>query len=194
MSHFTWITCLWPGLSRLWLRGQWTGLGWAAAFGVWLNLILTFQFVWTSSIPAYGIELLWSCTGVIVFIGMLDGIFTTKSHRQQYNQRRMNGRDYTDRSPTQTNRNADGQSKPDFDSQVKQTRQAVLAREGEDMPPAKPTDALFIKARNQYLKGNWFESESLIEQILNEFPNDLEAQLIKAQDQEGYSHTANERH
>jgi len=178
MSHFTWITCLWPGLSRLWLRGQWIGLGWAAGFGVWFNLVLTIQFVWVTSLPSYGIEILWSCTSMILVIGMMDGFYTTKGHLQQHNQRRMHDRDYTDRSPTQTNSDSDGQCEPDVDSQAKRTPRDVAAKEHEDVLPARPTDALFIKARNQYLKGNWYETESLIQQIMDKFPTDLEAKLL----------------
>ena len=178
MSHFAWITCLWPGLSRLWLRGQWMGLGWAAGFGVWLNLVLTCQFVWAPSLPPYGIEILWLCTSLILATGMIDGIYTTRGHLRQDTKRRMHDRDYTDRSPAQTDSNSDSPGNPDLSQQAEPSRLDVVTREHEDAPPTRPTDALFIRARNQYLKGNWYEAESLIQQIMSEFPNDLEARLL----------------
>ncbi len=39
------ITYLWPGLSRLWQRGDLTALGMAIAFAVLLNLVLLASFV-----------------------------------------------------------------------------------------------------------------------------------------------------
>ena len=40
------------------------------------------------------------------------------------------------------------------------------------------TDDLFIKARNQYLKGNWLKCEILLDSALEEFPGDLESRLL----------------
>lgn len=40
------LTWIWPGLSRLWLRGEWAGLVLAAAFAASLNLALVTTFVW----------------------------------------------------------------------------------------------------------------------------------------------------
>lgn len=39
-------TCLWPGLSRLWLRGEWQALLVAVAYGVALNSALVGSLVW----------------------------------------------------------------------------------------------------------------------------------------------------
>ena len=39
-------------------------------------------------------------------------------------------------------------------------------------------DKLFLDARNQYFKGNWFEAESIINQILAESPHDIESRLL----------------
>ena len=41
------VTCLWPGLSQLWIRGQWAGLLLAAACAALLNLALAVTLVWT---------------------------------------------------------------------------------------------------------------------------------------------------
>ena len=40
------------------------------------------------------------------------------------------------------------------------------------------TDDLFIKARNQYLKGNWLQCEILLESALEDYPGDLESRLL----------------
>lgn len=37
---------VWPGLARLWLRGQWSGLAVAVGFGSLLQLALLVTFVW----------------------------------------------------------------------------------------------------------------------------------------------------
>lgn len=46
MLSTPWITCLWPGLSELWLRGRWTGLVWALGFTLLLNAALVSKGVW----------------------------------------------------------------------------------------------------------------------------------------------------
>jgi len=40
------ILSVWPGLARLWLRGQWSGLAVAMGFGSLLQLALVVTFVW----------------------------------------------------------------------------------------------------------------------------------------------------
>ena len=43
------LLCLWPGLARLWLRGDFQALGFAVCFSVLLNLALVSSLIW----PAY---------------------------------------------------------------------------------------------------------------------------------------------
>ena len=38
MRALSWTTCLWPGLTALWLRGRWGGLAVAIAFGLAIQL------------------------------------------------------------------------------------------------------------------------------------------------------------
>ncbi len=40
------ILCCWPGLARLWLRGEWSSFFAAISFSVLLNLALVSSFVW----------------------------------------------------------------------------------------------------------------------------------------------------
>ena len=41
-----WITCLWPGLTDLWVHGRWRGLIWATLFTLGLNIALILKAVW----------------------------------------------------------------------------------------------------------------------------------------------------
>ena len=45
-------TCFWPGLPRLWCRGEWPSLAAAVAFGGALNLVLVSSFVWPELLPS----------------------------------------------------------------------------------------------------------------------------------------------
>lgn len=46
MSPLLYLACAWPGLPALWLRGRWSGLGWALLFSAVLNTALLATFVW----------------------------------------------------------------------------------------------------------------------------------------------------
>lgn len=159
-----WITSVWPGLSRLWLRGQWTGLGIAAGFGVLFNLALTCQFMWIETVPSFSLDIIWSCVGLCWSIGAIDGFRIIRKHATQQQIRRQFNRDYTDHTASETASNAP----------------PLLDPSGESEPVVSPdiSDKLFLDARNQYFKGNWYESESIINQILTESPHDIEARLL----------------
>lgn len=45
-------TCFWPGLPRLWCRGEWSSLAAAVAFSGALNLVLLASFVWPELLPS----------------------------------------------------------------------------------------------------------------------------------------------
>ena len=51
MRALSWMTCLWPGLTALWVRGSWRGLAVAVAFAGALNLALLATFT-TGLLPA----------------------------------------------------------------------------------------------------------------------------------------------
>ena len=44
------LLCGWPGLARLWFRGQWSSLWIAIAFSILLNLALVSSFLWPWSL------------------------------------------------------------------------------------------------------------------------------------------------
>jgi len=160
-----WITAAWPGLSRLWLRGQWTGLGMAAGFGVLFNLALTCQFMWIETVPSLSLDVIWTCVGLCWSIGAIDGFRIIRKHTTQLQIRRQFNRDYTDQHTT---------SKTVSDA----PRVLDPADEHEAVESPDISDKLFLDARNQYFKGNWFESEAIINQILTESPHDIEARLL----------------
>lgn len=41
-----WISCMWPGLARLWWRGDWSGLALAVAFTAGFNFLLLTTCLW----------------------------------------------------------------------------------------------------------------------------------------------------
>lgn len=55
MRALSWMTCLWPGLAALWLRGRWAGLLGAAAFAGALN----FALITTLAPGVGGVTSLW---------------------------------------------------------------------------------------------------------------------------------------
>ena len=54
----SWL-CLWPGLPRLWLRGDWQALGAAVLFAGALNLTLIHSFLWPELLPLPSPLWLW---------------------------------------------------------------------------------------------------------------------------------------
>ena len=169
-----WITTAWPGLSRLWLRGQWTGLGIAAGFGVLFNLALTFQFMWIEIVPSISLNVIWTCVGLCWSIGAIDGFRVTRKHSTQLQKRRQFNRDYTDQHRV----SATVSDSPPL--LVNSDEYSSSQSEGHADASKSPniSDKLFLDARNRYFKGNWFESESIINQILAESPHDVEARLL----------------
>jgi hypothetical protein len=169
-----WITTAWPGLSRLWLRGQWTGLGMAAGFGVLFNLALTFEFMWIETVPSLSLNVLWTCVGLCWSIGAIDGYRVTRKYSIQLQKRRQFNRDYTDQHTT--SETVSDSSPLMVKSDDHGSSQSNSHDEGHKS--ANISDKRFLEARNQYFKGNWFESESIINQILTESPHDIEARLL----------------
>ena len=51
------LTCLWPGLARLWFRGDWSGLLIACVYAVLINGLIVTTLLWTEVAP---ISLRWA--------------------------------------------------------------------------------------------------------------------------------------
>jgi tetratricopeptide (TPR) repeat protein len=123
------MICLWPGLPRLWIRGDWFALATAIVFGVLLNLVLVSSFVWPELLPWS-----WDAIGWIIVVMIWSG-----SAFLGY------------------------RSLPDL-------------RE----PPQVDDRGLFIQAQAEYLKGHWFEAESLLRKLLRHCRRDVDALLMLA--------------
>lgn len=65
MYALSWITCLWPGLPRLWWRGDGRALLGALAFAAAVNLGLVSSLVWSDSLPTWLLAAGWTGIGVI---------------------------------------------------------------------------------------------------------------------------------
>ena len=64
MPRTVWITCCWPGLAQLWLRGQWRGLLVAAGFAGVLNVNLAATLIWPEWLPTLWCQAMWLALGI----------------------------------------------------------------------------------------------------------------------------------
>ena len=176
MRHLKWITCGWPGLARLWLNGQWTGLAVAAGFGVVFNTAIVLQLKFTGQVSE-SIQQAGFLLALAFWIGgCIDGILVTIQYRRQLKlgEQRHSEIVHTDTVLTESSSDLassdDGQKLDDSsDAEEENITQA----------PQSPTDDLFIKARNQYLKGNWLQCEVLLDSAIEDYPGDLESRLLR---------------
>lgn len=124
------LTCLWPGLARLWLRGETTGLALAVAFTAGLNLALVSTFVWTETLSLTARNVVW----VVLAVAWVFSAWRNLRNLPQ------------------------------------------LA----SLPSAYAEQDLFQQAQTEYLKGHWVEAESILERIVRNFPQDVDARLMLA--------------
>ncbi|MBK95473.1 MAG: hypothetical protein CMJ79_07130 [Planctomycetaceae bacterium] len=176
MSHLKWITCGWPGLSRLWLTGQWTGLAVAAGFGVLFNAAIVFELQLSGQIHESFQQVIWLLVTGFWLGGLVDGAVITLGFRRQQEFQSERNRTVVDTTDTVTvdseglANHTDGPNSDDY-SDVNQEITGESSQTG--------SDDLFIQARNQYLKGHWITCETLIERALEEYPGDLETRLLR---------------
>ena len=69
MSPWLYLACAWPGLPALWLRGRWSGLGWAALFTVTFDTALLATFVWPEWLSWAMTATLWIATASLWTLG-----------------------------------------------------------------------------------------------------------------------------
>ena len=129
MQSSPYIICLWPGLPRLWLRGDWAALAIAVAFGAALNLVLVSSFIWPELLPQSLDWMAWLVLGIVWLASVISAC----------------------------------RSLPDL-------------RE----PPRIDDRGLFIRAQAEYLKGHWFEAETLLRQLLRHCRRDVDVLLMLA--------------
>ncbi|MEC9096373.1 MAG: hypothetical protein VX776_07065 [Planctomycetota bacterium] len=175
MKHMKWITCGWPGLSRLWLEGQWTGLAVAAGFGIIFNAAIIVQLKLAGQVHENLQTAGWLLTLAFWIVGGLDGIIVTTHFRRQQKLGQQRHSEIVDTTNTSA-RNATDLAKSDDLQKLEDSSATTLEINTESLQTL--TDDLFIKARNQYLKGNWLQCEILLESALEDYPGDLESRLL----------------
>ncbi|MBW3595689.1 MAG: hypothetical protein KY475_00275 [Planctomycetes bacterium] len=126
---WVWVTCLWPGLPRLWWRGEWAGFVVAAGFAAGLNFALVATFMAPHLVNSTG--RLAGCTLMIV-----SWLWCVRRGAVRLSQ--------------------------------------IYGGDG------RYNDELFRRAQEEYLKGQWFEAESLLLRLVREELADVEGRLILA--------------
>ncbi len=66
----TLMTCLWPGLTRVWWRGEAKSLIPAALFALALNYLLLASFIWSELAPWHLLRWAWCLVGAFWFLGI----------------------------------------------------------------------------------------------------------------------------
>lgn len=128
------LTCFWPGLSRLWLRGDWRGLITATAFAGLLNFALMASFIRPELVA----------TPIKVTVWLLVAGFWIVATRRQLGRR----------------------------TEFVATEHGLRQTDVED--------DLFRQVQTEYLKGHWFEAETLLQRLLESCDEDVEARLMLA--------------
>jgi hypothetical protein len=123
------LPCLWPGLPRLWQRGDWWALLTAIGFALLLNGAVVCTFAWTNWLPTWVTYVGWTVIATA----------WTMSIWREYHRLPM----------VQNERYATGAS-------------------------------LLARAQQEYLTGDWFETETLLQQILKDDCDDVDARLMLA--------------
>ena len=129
MHSSPYIICLWPGLPRLWIRGDWAALAIAVAFGAALNLVLVSSFIWPELLPPSFNLIGWLIVGTVWLASVFHAYRSLPNWRE---------------------------------------------------PPRVDDRGLFIRAQAEYLKGHWFEAETLLRQLLRHCSRDVDVLLMLA--------------
>jgi tetratricopeptide (TPR) repeat protein len=129
MHSSPYIICLWPGLPRLWIRGDWVALAIAVTFGAALNLVLVSSFIWPELLPPSFNLIGWLILGTVWLASVLQA-YRSLPHLRE--------------------------------------------------PPRVDDRGLFIQAQAEYLKGHWFEAETLLRQLLRYCSRDVDVLLMLA--------------
>lgn len=74
MQALSLLACLWPGLPRLWWRGEWRALLVAACFALGLNFCLLTSFVWPEMVSRSVLVWLWVGLGVFWVLSAGSGL------------------------------------------------------------------------------------------------------------------------
>ncbi len=129
------LTCLWPGLARLWSRGDWTALALAIGFAALLNVVLAATFVWHEMWPPAVTAIGWPA---VVCMWTVSAWASQRRLREFF--------------PNIHAAQSDG-------------------GRGE---------GLFLQAQAEYLKGDWYQAELLLDELLRVSPADTDAHMMMA--------------
>lgn len=151
MLRANWLTWCWPGMSRLWLKGHWSGLFTALLFAGLLNLAIASRFIWPELLPPALAWSLWA--GVAGF--WIYGFFQSWRQMPQLTA-----------TPPVTRSAADRSSNEE--------------RAEDDLQVEADDDDLFESAQQEYLKQNWYEAETLLRKLLLACEADIPARLMLA--------------
>ena len=149
MLRANWLTWCWPGMSRLWLKGHWSGLFTALLFAGLLNLAIASRFIWPELLPPALAWSLWA--GVAGF--WIYGFFQSWRQMPQLTA-----------TPPVTRSAADRSSNEE--------------RAEDDLQVEADDDDLFESAQQEYLKQNWYEAETLLRKLLQACESDIHARLM----------------
>lgn len=75
MRRAQWITCLWPGLSRLWWRGEWSGLLAALSFALLVDFAVLSSFIWPQWMGSLPPLAAWLAIGTIWSVSIYRALF-----------------------------------------------------------------------------------------------------------------------
>ncbi len=70
MNRGAWYLCLWPGLARLWLRGEWASLLLATGFSLLLNAAILATFVWPEWLGPGFAAAIWPVLGGVWLVSL----------------------------------------------------------------------------------------------------------------------------
>lgn len=85
MLNSSWLLCLWPGLARLWTRGEWASLILAIGFGAMLNLALVSSLRWPELLGSGFPTLIWPILTGIWIVSALISHYELKQRRIKRN-------------------------------------------------------------------------------------------------------------
>lgn len=75
-------TCLWPGLPRIWYRGEWRALAAAVLFGAALDLLLVSTFVWPELFPVSWVTFGWFALAAVWIVATVQALRSFSSIRE----------------------------------------------------------------------------------------------------------------
>lgn len=167
--RLAWLcTCLWPGLSRLWIAGQWSGLFVAVAFSALLNLLLAATFVWPEWLDPNVQAALFLATVGFWIVSAYSSLRWVRSDAAcQFGNpslAELSVDSTEDAEDSTVNSAEDGSSDPS----------AASPQRAKSFGATK----LLSAAQAEYLKGHWFEAEASLKKILARNPRDIEARLL----------------